>query len=242
MQRAASASLLYAHARAGQNFFLLPFSTSLHLGSRPLVLPWCRTFFSHSPLHGAHAMAVCVQHTPSAVSWRRLPCLPVRAFTTSDAASAAEAEEFVARLMADLKEATMAKDKARLAVVRRLRSEIMNKEKVQVGTKLSLGDCMKVVQQMIKQCEENAKEFDGINQAETAAKEREEARLLRTYLPPQFSEAEVQQLAQKAIKETGATTIKDMKNVMAKLSPQVQGKADPSFVGETVKKLLGGAK
>lgn len=153
-----------------------------------------------------------------------------------------KSDEFVAKLMADLKEATMAKDKARLAVIRRLRSEIMNKEKLQVDVKLTYNDCIKVVQQMAKQCDENAKEFDKISQPDTAAKEREEARLLRTYLPTQLSEAEIQQLAEQAVKETGATTIKDMKAVMAKLGPQVQGKADASVVGEVVRKLLGAAK
>ncbi|ELR20881.1 GatB/YqeY domain containing protein [Acanthamoeba castellanii str. Neff] len=158
---------------------------------------------------------------------------PLRSYTTT-------AEEFVGKLMADLKEATMAKDKVRLGVIRRLRSEIMNKEKLNVDAKLEFGDCVKVVQQMAKQCEDSAKEFDKINQADTAAKEREEARLLRTYLPAQLSEAEVQQLAEEAVKAVGATTIKDMKNVMATLGPKVQGKSDPSLVGEIVRKLLGG--
>ncbi len=40
------------------------------------------------------------------------------------------------------------------------------------------------------------------------------------------------------IKETGATSIKDMKLVMPKLSQKIQGKADPSLVGEVVRKLL----
>jgi len=148
----------------------------------------------------------------------------------------------VSQLMKDLKEATLTKDKTRLAVIRRLRGEIMNKEKLDASNKLGYNDCVKVVHQMAKQCEENAKEFESCGHADTATKEREEAKVLRSYLPPQLDEAQLRGLVEETIRGVGATSIKDMKAVMAKLGPLVQGKAEPSAVGELVRNLLTGAK
>jgi uncharacterized protein YqeY len=66
----------------------------------------------------------------------------------------------------------------------------------------------------------------------------EEIVILQGYLPPQLSETELEQLARDAIAETGASTMRDMKQVMDILKPRVQNRASSDQVGQVVRKLL----
>ena len=60
------------------------------------------------------------------------------------------------------------------------------------------------------------------------------------YLPEQLSETEIQTIVEEAIKETGASTIKEMGKVMSVITPKVIGRADNKIVGSFVKKMLQG--
>ena len=62
--------------------------------------------------------------------------------------------------------------------------------------------------------------------------------ILITYLPPQLSPEELDQLVSDVIKEVGATSARDKGKVMGKLMPQVKGKADGNAVNEVVTQLL----
>ena len=46
-------------------------------------------------------------------------------------------------------------------------------------------------------------------------------------------------LAQQAIADSGASSVKDMGKVMGKLMPQVKGRADGTLVNQVVRELLG---
>ncbi|MBI2003071.1 MAG: GatB/YqeY domain-containing protein, partial [Candidatus Wildermuthbacteria bacterium] len=50
---------------------------------------------------------------------------------------------------------------------------------------------------------------------------------------------ELEELAKEAVQATGASSIKDMGKVMARLSPKIKGRADGATVSKVVKKLLG---
>ena len=63
-------------------------------------------------------------------------------------------------------------------------------------------------------------------------------KILETYLPQPLTEEDLTQLAQEAIKETGAKTPKEMGQVMKVLMPRVQGRADGKVVNEIVRSLM----
>ena len=71
-----------------------------------------------------------------------------------------------------------------------------------------------------------------------AEKEKKEIKILEKYLPEQFSEEKLRELAREAVDKLGAEEIKDMGKVMAELIPQIKGKADGSEVSRIVKELL----
>ena len=71
---------------------------------------------------------------------------------------------------------------------------------------------------------------------------REPARRLgpvRHLLSPVLDEAEIAAMIDAAIDESGAETMRDMGKVMARLKPQMQGRADLGAVSALVKQRLG---
>ena len=77
----------------------------------------------------------------------------------------------------------------------------------------------------------------------SALHRRREIALLKTYLPADVSDAEVQAAVDKAVAETGASSLKDMGKAMkaALAALSASGKSvDGKRVNEAVKKKLGG--
>jgi uncharacterized protein YqeY len=66
----------------------------------------------------------------------------------------------------------------------------------------------------------------------------EEAELIGGYLPAELSEEELQALAREAVAEAGATSPKDMGNVMKIVMPKVGGRADGRRVSAAVKDAI----
>ena len=71
-----------------------------------------------------------------------------------------------------------------------------------------------------------------------AQKEESELHILKSYLPEEMSESELQGVVDEAIKEAEAQTMKDMGKVMKLVLSKVEGKADNKLVSELVKKSL----
>lgn len=143
------------------------------------------------------------------------------------------------RLQEDLKAAMKAGDAQRRDTLRLLQSAIRQKE---VDERISLSEDQ-VYALLTK---EAAKRRDSIAEARKAGrndladKEQFELTLIESYLPQQLSREEIAEEVRRAIAETGATTAKDMGNLMKVLMPRVKGKADGKLVNEVVKTLLNG--
>jgi hypothetical protein len=73
------------------------------------------------------------------------------------------------------------------------------------------------------------------------AKEEAELAILLQYLPPQMSRDEIIAAASEAIAELGARGLGDKGKVMARLMPELKGKADGKLVSEVVSELLAGS-
>jgi uncharacterized protein YqeY len=80
---------------------------------------------------------------------------------------------------------------------------------------------------------ERAKRADLVEEAEA------EIRVLEDFLPKQMTAAELEELARQAIAETGASSQREMGQVMKALMPRVQGRATGDQVSQAVRKLLG---
>jgi uncharacterized protein YqeY len=62
--------------------------------------------------------------------------------------------------------------------------------------------------------------------------------ILQGYLPAALSQEELETLAQAAIIEVGATSIREMGQVMKILVPRLQGRATGEQASQVVRKLL----
>jgi uncharacterized protein YqeY len=146
-------------------------------------------------------------------------------------------ENLRTRINEDMKTAMRAKEQKRLDVIRLLLAAIKQRE---VDERITLDDTqvLSVIDKMIKQRNESVKQYEAANRQELADQEKYEIDLLKAYLPAAMSDSEIEQAVQKAIAETGASSIKDMGKVMAILKPQLQGRADMAQVSIKIKEKL----
>lgn len=147
------------------------------------------------------------------------------------------------KIINEFKDAFRAGDKRKISVLKMLQAEIHNAEiakRTKLGQESPLNDeeILQVVSREIKKRKDSIEMYEKGGREELAEKEKKEAEILSAYLPEQMSEEEIQALAQKVIKQSGATSQKEIGKVMSILMPQVKSKADGALVSKIVKKLL----
>ncbi|GAB4545392.1 MAG: GatB/YqeY domain-containing protein [Anaerolineae bacterium] len=143
------------------------------------------------------------------------------------------------RLQEDLKAAMKAGDTARRDALRMLTSAI-KQEEVDGQKTLTEEQVVALLMREIKKRRDTVEEAERLGRPETVAQGQFEISLIEAYLPQQMSRAELEAEAKQAIAEIGASSAKDMGNVMKVLMPRVKGRADGKLINEVVKSLLGG--
>ncbi len=138
-------------------------------------------------------------------------------------------------IMQDMKNAMKEKDKEKLSVIRMLVSEI-KKRQIDSGKEFDDNDILGVIKSMVKSREDSVKAYREGGREDLAEKEQKEIEVLKSYLPKQLSEKEIEKIVEDAIKESGAVSVRDMgkvmKIVMAKYGSQVDGKVVNRIVKE----------
>jgi len=149
------------------------------------------------------------------------------------------------RIVADLTAAMKAKDADRLAVLRMLKSKMMEaevaqREKKGLGYVLEDPEAAAVIGAYAKQRRDSIDAYRQGGREDLAVKEEAELALIQQYLPTQLTADEIRAIVGDAIKESGATSAKDMGAVMKIVMPKVKGVSDGKIVNQIVKELLGG--
>ena len=142
-----------------------------------------------------------------------------------------------ARITEAMKDAMKARAKERLAAIRLILTEF---KKIEVDERVDVEDtrALSVMEKMIKQRRESIKQYEAGNRPELAAVEQAEIDVIQEFMPQALSEAEIAAIIREAIKQTGATAMKDMGAVMNIARPQLAGRADMGLVSQLVKKQL----
>ena len=141
------------------------------------------------------------------------------------------------QLKDEMKNAMRAKDKCRLGVIRMALSAIKLAE-IDHNTEATDDNITAILTKMVKQRKESIKMFSEGGRDELAAKEAEEVSAIEFFLPQPLTDAEIKDLIDNAINETGAATMADMGKLMAVLKPLLQGKADMGAVSSQVRTAL----
>lgn len=99
-------------------------------------------------------------------------------------------------------------------------------------------DEVEVLQRERKRRLESAEAYRDGGREDLAATEEGEAALIEGYLPQQLGDDELAALVDEAIAEAGASSPRDMGQVMSLVMPRVKGRADGKRVSAAVKEKL----
>ena len=145
------------------------------------------------------------------------------------------------RLQADLKTAMLARDAVRTQVIRMALAAYKN-EAVAKGLSpqgiLTEADALAVLKRLVKSREDSVAQFEQVGQADRAAQERAEIELLLPYLPAMLEGPALEAAVRAAIAQTGATSRKDMGQVMKALQATHGGILDGKAASTLVQSLL----
>ncbi len=142
------------------------------------------------------------------------------------------------RLTEDLKQAMKSRDQLRMDVIRMIKAAVLNKE-VELKKDLDDAEMSRVMTSMIKQRKESVAQFEKGNRAELAAKERQEIAIIEAYLPQALTLDQLTGVVEAVIRDTGATSPKDLGAVMKAVMARLAGQAvDGKQVSELVRSKL----
>lgn len=96
-----------------------------------------------------------------------------------------------------------------------------------------------ILQKEIKSRRESISDAEQAGRPDIAAEAETEISILEGYLPQPLSPAELEAMARAAIDEVGATSPREMGQVMKILMPRIQGRADGALASQIVRQLLG---
>jgi uncharacterized protein YqeY len=138
----------------------------------------------------------------------------------------------VDQVQEDARTALKAGDRDRCNALRLIASEL------QKAVKDGGDDEVAVLQRERKRRLESAQAYRDGGRDDLATTEEAEAELIASYMPEQIGDAELAEIVAGAVAESGASSPRDMGNVMKLVMPQVVGRADGKRVSAAVKEKL----
>ncbi len=134
----------------------------------------------------------------------------------------------------DLQGAMRAGEKQRVGALRLVLSEL------QKSLKEGSDDELAVLRRERKRRLEAAKAYREAGREDLAGAEEAEGELIGSYLPAELSDAELQAIVERAVRESGAQSVKDMGQAMKQAIAAVDGRADGKRVSGLVRASLQG--
>ena len=145
--------------------------------------------------------------------------------------------ELKTRITEDMKAALKGGDKQRLAAIRLILAAM---KQVEVDERVTLDDAriVHIMDKMLKQRRDSITQYEAARREDLAQQERYELELIEAYMPAQVSAAEVDAIVDAAVRDTGATSMRDMGKVMAQVRERAAGRADMGELSQRVKARL----
>jgi uncharacterized protein YqeY len=145
--------------------------------------------------------------------------------------------ELKLRLESDLKDALRAGDSLRKNTLRLALSSIRLAE-IDRGSQLDESAVIAILQKEIKARHEAIEDAQHAGRPELKEAAQAEIKILQVYLPQALSPEELETQARQVIAEVGATSQREMGQVMKVLLPRLAGRATGDQVSQVVRKLL----
>jgi uncharacterized protein YqeY len=141
------------------------------------------------------------------------------------------------RLESDLKDALRAGDSLRKNTLRLALSSIRLAE-IDRGVKLDESAVLAILQKEVKARHESIEDAQRAGRPDLEEAAQAEIKILQVYLPQALSPEELEALAKQVISEVGATSPREMGQVMKVLLPRLAGRATGDQASQVVRKLL----
>lgn len=141
------------------------------------------------------------------------------------------------KVRADLTESMKARTADRTSTLRMLQAALKN-EQISAGHELSDEEAMAVIRKSVKQRHDSIEQYTKGNRPDLAAKEAAEIEVLKAYMPPELSDAELESGLREIITSTGAQSKKDLGKVMKEATARYKGRAEGKKIQEIVSRLL----
>ena len=146
------------------------------------------------------------------------------------------------RIMSAMKMAMKDKDTLRVSTLRLVNAAIKEREIAlrsnEDAGEIDTSEILQILSKMVKQRKESAKAYEDAGREDLSTRERAEIKIIREFMPKPLTDEEVVKAVEEAVKETGASSIKDMGKVMAVLKAQYTGRMDLGAAGAAVKAAL----
>jgi len=146
------------------------------------------------------------------------------------------------RLEEALKTATLSRDQRAMSTLRLILAALRDRDIAErsKGNLSGLSDeqIIALLHSMVKQRRESISLYQSGGREDLARQEAEEITVIEQFMPPQMSEAEVDEAVGVVIAEAEARTLKDMGRVMAVLRERYAGRMDMARAGSRVKGQL----
>ena len=147
------------------------------------------------------------------------------------------------RIAESIKDAMRAKDQMRLCTLRLMAAALKDQDIAKRahgdGAELDDAEIRALLAKMVRQREESARVYEEAGRMDMAERERAEQSVIREFLPKPMTDGEIDAAIGRAIRETNATSIRDMGKVMGALKDAYAGRMDFGAAGARVKAALG---
>ena len=144
----------------------------------------------------------------------------------------------IEKMDVDIKSAMLSKDKEKLEGLRAIKSALLVMKTQGSDVVITEDMELKMLQKLVKQRKESAEIYLSQDRQDLADVELSQASVIEVYLPKQLSLDELRLEVEQIIKETGATTIRDMGKVTGLVSKKFVGRADGKAIADIVKNIL----
>ena len=139
--------------------------------------------------------------------------------------------------MEDLKAAMKEKDDLKKDTVQMIRAAILQIEKDN-GIQVDDDKIIEIIAKEAKKRKDAAADFEKSGRQELIDRNNKELEVINSYLPAQLSKEEIEAVVKEIITEIGATSMKDMGNVMKEAKAKIGASADGKTINEVVRALL----
>ena len=111
---------------------------------------------------------------------------------------------------------------------------------IEKDKKITLDDdgVIEVIAKQLKQRRDSLPDYEKSGREDLINELKTEMDILMGYLPQQLTKDELTEIVAEAVKETGASSVKDMGKIMAFVMPKTKGRADGKVINEIARAIL----